>query len=301
MTYPRYHTVDPDQPGIYHCTSRCVRRAWLCGQDDLTGRSFEHRKAWIEDRIIELTEVYAITVSSYAVMSNHYHVVVRVDPGLVHSWSDEQVAERWLKLSKPIPHEKHVARVAAIVSDTERLAVLRKRLGSLSWYMKSINEPIARRSNREDGCKGRFWEGRFFSEVLLDEGAVAAAMAYVDLNPVRAKMVAAPELAEYTSLARRKLKGRRIEAGITDLSVHNMNLKGYLTLLRWTLDSRDDNGVARNSATNMVFPCSPADWIYRYQSHRSSARARGCRRTLRDFATKLGQRWVWGLGNAPST
>jgi hypothetical protein len=99
MTSPRSHLVDPTAPGFYHCISRCVRRAFLCGADELTGRSFEHRKQWVEDRLLELAEVFAVGVYAYALMSNHLHVVVYIDASVTLAWSPEEVAQRWVRLT----------------------------------------------------------------------------------------------------------------------------------------------------------------------------------------------------------
>ena len=80
MTYPRLQTVDPQALGFFHCISRCVRRAFLCGQDGYSGRSYEHRKAWVEERLLVLAESFAVGLYAYAVMSNHVHIVLHVDP-----------------------------------------------------------------------------------------------------------------------------------------------------------------------------------------------------------------------------
>jgi len=78
--YPRQLLVVPDAAGTYHCVSRCVRRAFLCGDDAYSGRNFDHRKQWLEDRLVELAEVFSISVLAFAVMSNHLHAVLHVDP-----------------------------------------------------------------------------------------------------------------------------------------------------------------------------------------------------------------------------
>ena len=98
MGYPRSQLVVPGTSGTYHCVARCVRRAFLCGEDALTGRCFDHRKDWVEARLLELAEIFSLSVLAYAVMSNHVHVVLRVDPEHAAGWSDEEVARRWVRL-----------------------------------------------------------------------------------------------------------------------------------------------------------------------------------------------------------
>src|ERR1700733_3990498 len=90
--YPRREIVAGDEVGVYHCIARCVRRAFLCGVDPLTGNDFEHRKGWIRVRLEKLASVFAIDICGYAVMSNHLHLVLRCRPDLVADWSAEEVA-----------------------------------------------------------------------------------------------------------------------------------------------------------------------------------------------------------------
>ena len=206
LRYPRHEIVADDEVGVYHCISRCVRRAFLCGDDPYSGKNHDHRKQWIRLRLQELAAVFSIDVCGYAVMSNHLHLVLRVRPDLAQEWTEEEVALRWRLLyaprdeatgrkAEPGPHDLNM-----ITSAPERVAELRHRLASLSWFMRCLNEPIARAANREDDCTGRFWEGRFRSVALLDEAAVLACSVYVDLNPVRAGVAGTPEESEFTSV-----------------------------------------------------------------------------------------------------
>jgi hypothetical protein len=179
MTAARSTIVDPEEAGFYHCVSRCVRRAFLCGTDQYTGRCFEHRKAWVESRLLELAEIFAVGVYAFAVMSNHVHVVTYLDPGAALAWSAEEVAARWLRLF-PVRERGEVdveatrLRAQLLAANPARIAVCCARLATLSWFMRCLSEPIARRANREDACTGRFWEGRYRCQALLDDAAVVA-------------------------------------------------------------------------------------------------------------------------------
>lgn len=208
MTRSRKELVSVSDTPYYHVTSRCVRQAFLCGFDSLSGRNFEHRKQWVIQRLDLLTSVFAIDLVGYAVMSNHYHLVVKLEPGLAEAWSDETVVKRWQRVfGLPLLASRWLAGAALGAAeqaavDTE-IARMRTRLADLSWFMRCLNEHLARRANAEDRCKGRFWEGRFQSQALLDEIAVLTALAYVDLNPIRADIAKTPETSDYTSIQQR--------------------------------------------------------------------------------------------------
>ena len=210
MTAPRSVLVSLEDIPWYHCVCRCVRRAFLCGEDSFSGLNFDHRRGWIVARIQQLATLFAIDVAAYAVMSNHYHIVVRIDRERALEWSIEEVLRRWTALfTGPLLVMRYLSDSRAEMSQVElakveELAeVYRGRLHDLSWFMRTLNEYIARRANAEDGVKGRFWEGRFKSQALLDEKALLAAMAYVDLNPVRAGLAETPETSDYTSIQER--------------------------------------------------------------------------------------------------
>jgi len=203
--YARREIVAEGEVGVYHCMARCVRQAFLCGRDAASGKDFEHRRGWIQRRLERLAAIFAVDVCGFSVMGNHLHVVLRIRPDVVEGWSDEQVGRRWWRLCpgrkeadgsacEPLAQEWKM-----LVADPEACQERRKRLASLSWFMRALCEPIARRANREDQCRGRFWEGRFKCQALLDEAAILACSVYVDLNPIRAGLASTPEESRYTS------------------------------------------------------------------------------------------------------
>lgn len=200
----RAEQFDPGDVCVVHCIQRCVRRSFLAGKDHATGRDYSHRRAWIRRRMEGLASVFGVDVLAYAVMSNHIHVVLRTRPDVVQQWSDEEVAVRWLQLYPGQRTEEHLgeptdAAIEQILNTPDRVAQLRRRLSDVSWFMKALCEPIARMANRQDGCVGRFWEGRFKAQRIVDEAGLLACTMYVDLNPIRASMAQSPEESQYTS------------------------------------------------------------------------------------------------------
>ncbi|MCW8876803.1 MAG: transposase [Kangiellaceae bacterium] len=254
MATPRKHIVDQENFGFYHVTNRCVRRTFLCGVDEVTGTDFSHRKDWLERRMFELCETFAVEIYAYAVMDNHYHIVLSVDPKAPETWTDEAVADRWIKaypgqLDLPENRKLRELKKQAIMADKDRLTTYRKRLGNLSWYMGRLNEPLARQSNLEDGCTGRFWEGRYSAQALLDEAALVSCMAYVDLNPIRANMAQKLEDSKHTSIHCRldnikqqepiKVQAYLDSPTLPVLSSDKslplaLSLKDYILLVEWT-------------------------------------------------------------------
>ena len=155
--------------------------------------------------------MFSVDLCAYAVMSNHYHVVIRIDADAVKQWTDQEVANRWMQIfNGPLLMHQYLGNADLTEPELAHVADLfatwRNRLCDLSWFMRCLNEPIARLANAEDHCTGRFWEGRFKSQALLDARAVLACMAYVDLNPIRAAMATTPEQSDYTSIQERILQ-----------------------------------------------------------------------------------------------
>ncbi len=255
MTRPRSTIVSLHDTPYYHCISRCVRRAFLCGKDRYTRKSFEHRKPWLVARIKLLAEIFAIDIAAYAVMSNHYHLVLHVDRQRASNWSEEEVIQRWRRLYKgPVLVQRYLQGEAISTAERAEVSAIaevwRSRLANLSWFMACLNEYMARKANAEDGCTGRFWEGRFKSQALLDSTALLSCMAYVDLNPVRANMADSLECSHFTSIQTRIRNVRGLNQKTApalmpfsesknldnDLSISALpfHLKEYLALVDWT-------------------------------------------------------------------
>ena len=208
MTSARRQLIDANATPFYHVINRCARRAFLCGEDKLSGRSYEHRRCWIVDKIKVLSAIFCIDICAYAVMSNHYHLVLKIDVDKAKSLTQKDIINRWCQITKGhAVATKYMNGDALIDAEVMLLDALlaewHERLSSISWFMRCLNEEIARKANREDECKGAFWEGRFKSQALLDERALLACMMYVDLNPIRAGIADSLQSSDFTSIQER--------------------------------------------------------------------------------------------------
>jgi REP element-mobilizing transposase RayT len=307
-------TVAADDPGFYHCISRCVRRAWLCGEDPVSGRNFDHRRAWIERRLVHLAESFAVGLYAWAVMSNHTHVVLRIDPRRPRGWSDEEVVARWTRIERTLDGETDPAdrwlRERMLLRQPERLTELRERLGSLSWFMRFLNEAVARAANAEDRCTGRFWEGRFKCQALLDEAAVLACMAYVDLNPIRAGLCDQLIDSDFTTIQRRlrALEGedsadQRTLAPMAGEDSHagpDLSERAYIELVDWTgsIARPDKRGVlARQAPVEVASIRGSPHWWQRSALDIEAAFgcAVGSPLHLKAHAKATGRAWLRGM------
>jgi REP element-mobilizing transposase RayT len=280
MTLPRGSILKAHPDGVFHCMSRCVRRAYLCGYDRSTGVSYAHRRHWIEARLELIASSFAVSIHAYSIMENHFHVVLQMDSARASTWSDREVATRWLAVYPGRVRSSNCpeAAIESLLADPERIATYRSRLSSLSWFMRSLKEYIARRANREDGCTGHFWEGRFKSQAVLDESSLYRTMTYVDLNPIRAGIATEVGGCEFTSGRVRKLQMTRVRDPANEplmpvlgvIFPMSVSLEAYVTFLE---------SCAMSTGPKVVH-----QW----------RRAIGSLQSMRNLAARLGQRWVRG-------
>jgi hypothetical protein len=213
----RAEVFDPSEIAIVHVMARTVRRCFLLGADPVSQKNYDHRKEWIEAKLQQLAALMGIDLLTFALMSNHFHLILRSRPDVVATWSDEEVARRWMLLCplRKVPRtdngsgalvaaEPNAAEIDSIRNNPAQLAKIRTRLSDISWWMRLLCQHVAQRANREEGeGLGKFWQSRFKAVRVLDEATVLACSAYVDLNPIRAAMAECLESSQYNSAKRR--------------------------------------------------------------------------------------------------
>lgn len=202
----RKEIVRDTQDGIYHCWSRCVRRAFLLGYDPQTKTDYSHRRDWMIDRLKLLAANFLIDVGFFAILANHFHLVLRTHPRLVKRMGSWEVARRWLRVypGKRVLDGKWIEptedQVKALARDKDKIRKIRRRLASVSWFMSALSEYLARRANKEDNVRGRFFEGRFGCRAIVTDAGLLMAAIYNDLNQIRAGEAATPESSSWCSV-----------------------------------------------------------------------------------------------------
>jgi len=314
MPKPRNQQICIAETPYYHLVSRCVRRAFLCGCSETY--NFEHRRDWILDRLTTLTQMFAIDIAAFALMSNHYHLVVRVDTAKAASWSAKEITDRWQMLFHlPVLVERYLSGHSSGEAENKVTETIienwRARLCNISWFMRCLNEHIARLANFEDNCTGRFWEGRFKSQALLDIKAVLTGMVYVDLNPIRAQIAETPEASDYTSIQQRLGKAMHCAfhgellpfAGNShqDNAQQHIpySLIDYIELVDWTgRQIREDKRGAIHAVEPSILArlgISQDCWVQNCQQLETIFhQVIGPLSSLKQFCQKLGQRWLHG-------
>ena len=296
MPTARAKQVDYAATPYYHCFVRCVRKGYLFGKND-ANKDVSHRREWVVERLKHLSQSFAIQICAYAVMSNHYHVLVHVNIEQAKSWSDEEVIARW----RQITGGKREAK-------SEQIKQWRDNLSNLSWFMRFMNEYIARKANQGDEVKGRFWEGRFKSQALLQEGALLACMAYVDLNPIRANMATTLQESDNTSIQERlrHYEAESLMAFKPTQSEKDCNktylpftLEEYKSLVDWTGRQIRENkpGYIPSSVPSLVkdVGLNPAQWLKQATRRRGNGPSIvGPLTSIQQWATKIGLKWIKG-------
>ena len=309
MTTARNQQICVEETPYYHVVSRCVRRAFLCGEDSVTGKSFEHRRQWLIDRIKQVTSVFVIDVCSYAIMSNHFHIVLKVNS--TKDWNATQVLMTWCSLySLPVLCDRYlkgeISTEAELRRVKEYVTEYRARLMSVSWYMKSINEYVARMANEEDKCTGHLWESRFKSQALLDERALLTCMAYVDLNPIRAAMAKDIKDSQFTSIKERIDNQNTWLSGFgkedNDLPFY---LSSYIDLVDETgrCIRGDKRGFISESTAKTIdqIGIDPDTWVDELKGFKSIGySAVGTAAQLKEFSKKTKRKWTLGIKLKPA-
>ena len=328
MTRARNQLIDLNATSYYHLINRCVRRSFLCGDDHYNGKNYDHRRQWLIDRIKHLSSIFSINIAAYAIMSNHYHIVLQVDKVTADMWTNDEVIDKWYQLfNGHVLVDRYLAGDALSQAHWLRVEEFaqcwRERLYDISWFMKCLNEHISRQANKEDHCTGKFWEGRFKSQALLDETALLSCMAYVDLNPIRAGIASSLEESHFTSIKERikqftshqrqhdkpsgdyKTPAQPTSllpfSATLDTHVLPFSYSDYFELVDWSGRHIDPNktGYISHSEPKVLHKLSidSEDWLIAVKEFRRQYGSfAGSEYQLRDHAHRHGRSWCKGVG-----
>ena len=311
MAIPRRDVVNPDVAGVYHALSRCVRRAFLL--DDRRA----DRREWLEAQLSKLLETFAFDLHAFAILGNHFHLVVASDPARARRWSSREVARRWLGLFSarwlrrrrgvPESAEPTEEEIGELLKSPIRIEMLRRRLHDLSWLLKSLKEPIARRANLEDGVKGHFWEGRFRASALLDDAAAVAVCAYVDLNEVRAGTAATPEESLFSSVRVRAARLAERDSNLPDSitwhqlgGIAGLDDRSYLEMLdAASREPRSGKRLVDRSLPPILerIGVARSSWrrFLRDEMGLGAGWCGGTASSITSAACQVGRRWAWNV------
>ncbi len=243
---PRNNHFAWDQVEVAHVWNRVARQCFLLGKDPISGKNYDHRKGWIVRMLDEYARYFGIDLLEYALLSNHFHLILRSRPDVVKTWFDCEVAIRWLLIcpkrrkANGEPEVPNDAEINAISNDSEKVKELRRRLSDISWWMRLLSQRIAQKANAEEGQEGRFWQSRFKATKIEDEASLLACSAYVNLNPIRAALAQTVEDSAFTSVQRR-LIARRFQKSMEKMG-KTVDQKEMLDchLARFTINERTD-------------------------------------------------------------
>lgn len=176
---PRKDVYDPTKSGCYHCFTHTMNDVWFTDE--------EQRQLMM--RVELLAGIFSIDVANFAIMSNHYHLLLRSRPELIKDWSDAEVIRRYSRLNSKrlvLKDELDSEAIEALLSEKQKLELYRVRLGDISWFMRMLNESVACEFNVRHNRKNPVWSSRFKMQALLEDKAILACAVYIDLNHIRA-------------------------------------------------------------------------------------------------------------------
>ena len=296
-SHARRVIFNPHAVGYYHCIARCVRRAYLCGYDEFSEKDFSYRRNQIVERMNFLSRVFYIEIGHYAIMANHLHLVMKNRPDQVLSAENEEIVDRWLKLfpqnSKTQKDKLRIESLRKSLAEDDTWCLkIRERLSDISWYMKCLCEPIARKANKEDNVTGHFWEGRFKCIALLDDTAVKNVGLYVDLNPFRAGIASTIDESDFTSLKERSEHAicsdkPRFLAPFAD-KLDELSQGGLVPFIQVSTEIYLELALEQMSIENSLIK----------QMVKACPTAMGSRGNMKQFATKAGLKWIKGTVDA---